>query len=223
MGSSEDEQLVATATRIFAELGFDGASIQLIAAAAGVDTASVHRRFATKAELYRAVMQRAAQAEQQAMEDFLASFVPSREGLIRLADAFLDFHLAHPQIMALWQHRWMGDAADIPELEEVYTAPLSARMAEVARGQVADDFDTDHAVWTVAWCVFGFLSCGIVYTTTDRVPALRWRRGEDGEDGEEPNSRDQVAVARFRAHMHTLLGRLLTPPADGPQNTPGPG
>jgi AcrR family transcriptional regulator len=219
MGSSEDEQLVATATRIFAELGFDGASIQLVADAAGVDTAGVHRRFETKADLYRAVMRRAAEAEQQAMDAFLVSFVPSHEGLIRLADAYLDFHLTHPQIMALWQHRWMGDAADVPELEELYTAPLSARMADMARGQVADDFDTDHVVWTVAWCVFGFLSGGIVYTTADRVPALRWRRGEGDE---EPNSRDQVAVARFRTHMHTLLERLLTPPADGTQNTPAP-
>lgn len=50
------EAILAAARQAFAERGFDGASIRLIAASAGVDPALVHHYFGTKDRLFIAAM-----------------------------------------------------------------------------------------------------------------------------------------------------------------------
>ncbi|KAB2362971.1 TetR/AcrR family transcriptional regulator [Actinomadura montaniterrae] len=77
----EQERLIETATRIFAELGYDGASLQMIADAAGYDIHSVRHVAETKTELYRQVMQRAHTAEDEAMQGAVAHFTPDRQGI----------------------------------------------------------------------------------------------------------------------------------------------
>ncbi|HEX6327719.1 MAG TPA: TetR family transcriptional regulator [Jiangellaceae bacterium] len=49
--------IVAAALEVFAERGYDGASIRQIAASAGVDPALVHHYFGTKEQLFLAVVQ----------------------------------------------------------------------------------------------------------------------------------------------------------------------
>jgi AcrR family transcriptional regulator len=49
--------IVAAAREVFAERGYDGASIRQIAAGAGVDPALVHHYFGTKEQLFLAVVQ----------------------------------------------------------------------------------------------------------------------------------------------------------------------
>ena len=49
--------IVAAAREVFAERGYDGASIRQIAASAGVDPALVHHYFGTKEQLFLAVVQ----------------------------------------------------------------------------------------------------------------------------------------------------------------------
>ena len=51
------EAILAASREAFAERGYDGASIRLIAAGAGVDPALVHHYFGTKDQLFLAVMQ----------------------------------------------------------------------------------------------------------------------------------------------------------------------
>ncbi len=48
--------ILAAARSVFAERGFDAASIRMIASAAGVDPALVHHYFGTKEELFRATV-----------------------------------------------------------------------------------------------------------------------------------------------------------------------
>jgi AcrR family transcriptional regulator len=54
------EHLLDAATRAFARLGFAGTSLDNIAAEAGVTHVILYRHFASKSELYRAVLDRAA-------------------------------------------------------------------------------------------------------------------------------------------------------------------
>ncbi|QFG27370.1 TetR/AcrR family transcriptional regulator [Actinomadura sp. WMMB 499] len=191
--------------RLFAELGYDGTSMQLVADAAGVAIATLRELAAGKGELYRAVFVRADEAERNAMEPAIARFTTDLPGVLRLADAYLDFYVARTDVLALWLHRWMGDAADVPGLEEHYTAPLSLRVVEAVRPLVPPDADPDHVVWTIVWCVYGFLSGGIVYSDRE-VDPQRMR-------GQGVRRRDAVAVERFRAHLHMLIARMLTPPS----------
>ena len=53
------EQILIAATRAFAQAGFTATSLDDIAAATGVDRVILYRHFASKADLYRAVLQRA--------------------------------------------------------------------------------------------------------------------------------------------------------------------
>ncbi|GGV00713.1 hypothetical protein GCM10010182_17530 [Actinomadura cremea] len=199
-----ESALLDTAIRLFAELGYDGTSLQLVADAAGVDMKSL-RAFAGdgKAALYRAVMQYAAETEEEAMAPALEGLTIDLAGYLRVTDAYLDFYVERTDVLALWMHRWMGDAADVPGLEEHYTKPPALLYVERVRPMAPPDVDPDHLVWTVVWCVFGFLTGGLVYS--DGTIGPERLRGQ----GLRP--RDPAAVERFRAHLHTLVARMLMP------------
>ncbi|MEU9022546.1 TetR/AcrR family transcriptional regulator [Actinomadura sp. NPDC048394] len=202
MGGTEEDRLIETATRIFAELGYDGTSLQMIADAAGLGIDAVHSVAATKADLYRAVMRNADEVEEAALREALAVFTPDRSGVLMLADAYLDFYVSHPRVLALWQHRWMGDAADLPDLEELYTQPLSRDIADTVRGLVPPDVDPDYLIWSVVWCVYGFLTGGVVRSGPGEPP----RRHTPSSA---PCPHDDVEG--FRAFLHTMLDHLFTP------------
>jgi AcrR family transcriptional regulator len=55
------EQILAAATEAFARAGFAGTSLDDVAAEAGVSRVILYRHFASKADLYRAVLDRARQ------------------------------------------------------------------------------------------------------------------------------------------------------------------
>ena len=205
METAEVERLLETATRLFAELGYDGTTLQLVADAAGVDVADLRAFGDGKGGLYRAVFMRADEAERDAMEPALAAFTSDLPGVLRLVDAYLDFYVRRTDILALWLHRWMGDAADVPGLEDHYTTPLSRQVVDTVRHMIPPGADADHVVWTIVWCVYGFLSGGVVYT--DRETGPQRLRGQG------VRARDTAAVERFRAHLHMLVERMLTPPS----------
>ncbi|WP_051300161.1 TetR/AcrR family transcriptional regulator [Actinomadura rifamycini] len=201
----ELDGLLDTAMRLFAELGYDGTSLQLVADAAGVDVADVRAVGENKGELYRAVFVRADEAERRALEPALAAFTPDMPSVLRLVDSYLDFYVERTDILGLWMHRWMGDAADVPGLEDYYTRPLATRVVDTVRPLVPPGIDPDHVVWTTVWCVYGFLSGGLI--STDR------QDGQQRLGGRGTGPRDTAAVERFRAHLHMLVTRMLTPPA----------
>jgi AcrR family transcriptional regulator len=55
-GDERREQILATAVRLFSEKGFKGATTKEIARAAGVSEAIIFRHFATKDDLYAAIL-----------------------------------------------------------------------------------------------------------------------------------------------------------------------
>jgi len=183
------EQIVAVATRLFAELGYDGTTLQIIADACGTDLATVVSLVTGKSELYLQVMGRAAEAERTALAEVFAA---SPVDVPRLIDVYLDFCVDHPEVPALWMHRWMSDASDLVQLEELYVQPLHDELGAAIANQVAPDVDVGYAVWTIIWCVHGFLRGGVL--------------PQPGPRGGGPTSRD---VAAFRAHLHLVAARLM--------------
>lgn len=205
MGDTETRRLVEVATRLFAELGFDGTSTRLIAEAAGIDVDELVERVGDKAELYRTVMAHAYEAEHAALRSALADFTPTLQGLFDLADAYLDFYVANPEILSLWMHRWLGDAVDVERLEEDYSWPLSAMVVDVVRDLVPPDVDADYVIWTIVWSVYGFLSGGVRPTATP--PPAPSARGVGRGRGRP----DPAELGRFRAHLRTLIRRMTAP------------
>lgn len=192
---SEVERVIEVATRLFSELGYDGTSMRMIADAAGIESKDVLTRVGDKTRLYLTVMLRAHQAEQTALASAVASFTRTQEGVNGLVDAYLDFYLAHPLFLGLWLQRWMGDAADVSELEDLHRQPLVVMISTVVDDLTLPDVDTDHLVWTIVWSVFGFLSGGMLYTRP---------HGRHGHG----HGRDPSQVADFRAYLHTLIRHM---------------
>ncbi|MFG2007138.1 TetR/AcrR family transcriptional regulator [Spirillospora sp. NPDC048911] len=192
------DQVIDVAARLLAELSYDGTSLQLIADAVGVSSAQLTEMTGGKRDLYLAVMQRAFQAEQAMLRNVLETAESGRAAVHRLADDYLDFYLQNPKIRALWTHRWVSDAADVADLEDRYSRPLLRQAAQRIDGAVPGDVDTYYLLGTLVWCVHGFLGSGVLAPDQGMIP---------------PD--DPGAVRSFRAHLHLLMDRLLTPPQAG--------
>ncbi|MFE1290634.1 TetR/AcrR family transcriptional regulator [Streptomyces sp. NPDC058751] len=180
------ERIIAAATSLFADHGYDGTSTRRIAAEAGLNMATVAYHVGGKPDLYREVMLRAHLAEQRVLTDALADFreaapTDPAAAVTALVDRYLDFCLDQPHIPALWMRRWLSDAAEFADLEAAYARPLVESVRDTVREAVpAGSADVEMTVWTVLWSTHGFCRSGI----RDRVP-------------------------RFRAHLRALVLRDL--------------
>jgi AcrR family transcriptional regulator len=202
------ERIFQAATRLFAELGFDGTTGGMIAAAAGVDAATLMDLTGGTLALYHAVMERAHLAENAMLEEASASLPLSAQGLHDLADTYLDFHLSHPHIARLWLHRWLGDAAGSADLELSYERPLTNLVADTVRPLMPPDVDMDYMLWTLVWAMTGFVTYGV--PSHDERPT-HWRDIAPLPQGYRSVLTPE-AIDRFRSHLHMLIGRVLQPP-----------
>ncbi|MFI0454123.1 TetR/AcrR family transcriptional regulator [Actinomadura sp. 6N118] len=185
-------RVLDVATRLFAELGYDGTPTRMIAEAAGLNIATVAYHVGGKRDLYLAVMERAHRTERAALESVLAEFTPDAAGVRRLVDGYLDFCVEHPEVPALWMHRWLSDAADVAHLESLYVRPMLNMVIEVVRPAVSEEVDLEYALMTVIWCTHGFGRGGVL-----------------DADGRRVGMGDPRQLTRFRAHLHRLVGHML--------------
>ncbi|MFF3227173.1 TetR/AcrR family transcriptional regulator [Nocardia suismassiliense] len=128
------EQILAAATRAFARGGFAATGLDAVAAEAGVTHVILYRHFASKADLYQAVLDRthARLAEHVGTDDFDDGSIPA---LLRAAEGDPDgFRL-------LFRH-----AAREPEFREQIDT-LRARSIEIAEHQLAEQIPDIDPSW----------------------------------------------------------------------------
>ncbi|MGI5417716.1 TetR/AcrR family transcriptional regulator [Actinomadura luteofluorescens] len=185
------------ATRLFAALGYDETNLRMIADAAGVPAAQVTGLVGGKRELYVAIMQSAYEDEYATLREAVDTTDSPRAALHRILDAYLDYHVSHPLIHAVWMHRWEADALDVRDLEDRYQRPLLRMCTRRIRGAVPPEVDPYFVLSPMVWCVYGFISSGVFARGHGMVSAT-----------------DPTALAWFRSCMHLLMDRLTTPPPD---------
>ncbi|MEU0481174.1 TetR/AcrR family transcriptional regulator [Streptosporangium sp. NPDC006013] len=203
---SDDPQgqaVIDIAARLFAAFGYDGTSLHDIAEASGEDMTWLQQRFGDKRELYLTVVDHGSRMERGIVTDVLSALPAAdpeeaRAVVYRLATRFLEFFLANPQVPSLWAHRWLGDAADIPELEATYKDPVIHLVCDALRpaaeaGLIDDRVNLEQTVQTLIWSVYGFM------------------HGEINTDGHGSASTDPQARQAFLAHLQQLVDRMLTP------------
>lgn len=195
-GPSTGERILAEATRLFAERGYDGVGMRDIAEACDLSVASVHHHAGSKADLHAAVFAGVHAAESAALTraaQLVATFPLDTAGgvlaaLHAMLDAYLDFLETHPHTTFLWLRRWLAPERHA-ELDDEFALPLYGLVEGLlaradAAGLVVEP--TPHvAVRSVVWAAHA------------HVTALAAR----------PMAAD-AERADFRGYAHRLLDAL---------------
>lgn len=114
----ENERLILSAAeKVFAEAGFGGATMQLIADVAGLPKANLHYYFATKEELYRRVVQDIFEIWLHAADSFDNAPDPAT-GIGAYIDAKMEISRRHPNGSKVWASEVMHGAPVIQDYLE---------------------------------------------------------------------------------------------------------
>jgi AcrR family transcriptional regulator len=136
------EQIIEVAVRLFSQKGFRGATTKEIALAAGVNEAIIFRHFATKSELYAAIIDRKANsAAMRSLRSALAEGMgqgDDRQVFETLAFHVLEFHERDDTAMRLLLY----SALEGHELAEMFTRnyilKTHQQVAEYVKKRMAD-------------------------------------------------------------------------------------
>ena len=112
-----EARILAAAEKVFAEAGFGGATMQLIADMAGLPKANLHYYFATKEELYRKVVQQIFEIWLHAADVFDNAPGPV-EGIGAYIDAKMEISRRHPFGSKVWASEVMHGAPVIQDYLE---------------------------------------------------------------------------------------------------------
>jgi AcrR family transcriptional regulator len=132
-------QILDAAESQFARFGFGATRLQRIADQVGIRVASLYNHFASKDELYAAVLERALEPVHAMLDDSLGSgeIDDPASGLMV---AFADLYAAHPAIVHLFQHEMLvGDEGMHPLMRGWLTKLSEAGRAHLERLYVGPD------------------------------------------------------------------------------------
>ena len=138
----ENERLILDAAeRVFAEAGFGGATMQLIADMAGLPKANLHYYFPTKESLYRRVVQNIFEIWLDAASSFDDAAGPV-EGIGAYVEAKMEISRRHPHGSKVWAAEVMHGAPVIQDyLETTLRDWTNGRISVIQRwidqGQMA--------------------------------------------------------------------------------------
>jgi AcrR family transcriptional regulator len=144
------EAILDAATRLFADRGFAGVTVQEIADAAGTHKTTVLYHFDTKDALHEAVLDRALGRIAEVMGEFLAGPMV-RERVAYLLDQILSFYAENPALARLLQRellepegseayfRRFVDPIYLPALRSMEEAMDAGRMRRIDPAQFIHD------------------------------------------------------------------------------------
>ncbi|PRD39850.1 TetR/AcrR family transcriptional regulator [Gemmobacter lutimaris] len=120
--------ILQAAEKVFAEAGFGGATMQLIADVAGLPKANLHYYFATKEELYRRVVGNIFEIWLHAADSMDGAETPA-EGIGAYIDAKMDISRRHPDGSKVWASEVMHGAPVIQDYLETTLRDWTAGRA----------------------------------------------------------------------------------------------
>lgn len=145
-----EEAILKAAETVFAEAGFGGATMQLIADMAGLPKANLHYYFETKEALYRRVVERIFNIWLQAADVFDEAAGPA-EGIGAYIDAKMEISRRHPNGSKVWASEVMHGAPVIQDYLETTLRAWTEGRAKVIRRWIAEgkmtDVDPHHLLY----------------------------------------------------------------------------
>ncbi len=167
------DAILDAAEKVFAEHGFDGTRVDVIAAESSYNKGLIFRYFGSKLDLYAAVIRRADEQTRILQEQSIAPLLDRaaaldadslRDLLQTYLQAYFDYLLAHPRIarIYLWEmaEGWKTYAQIVSErdFEEVHhLKPLLNRLQSA--GLVRSDLDPLFQLITAEVYSLSYLAC----------------------------------------------------------------
>ncbi len=149
-GERTAARILDAAETVFAERGFEAASLREIARRADIQQPGLYNHFASKRDLYAAVLDRALTPMAEAMGERVQG-ARSRKDFERLPAVMTDLLLDHPRISALFQQALQSDDAPGQDLMREWLDRLLAMGVETIRGSATRPPDrADLAIQIVA-------------------------------------------------------------------------
>jgi AcrR family transcriptional regulator len=118
LSPEKEAQILDGAASVFAEAGYEGASMARIAAVAGVSKGTLYNYFAGKRELFAAFMQRVCDAKIRLIFDTLDDAAPPEEALLSICRRML--HMLTSEQGLLVYRMVVAEAGKFPELADVF-------------------------------------------------------------------------------------------------------
>ncbi len=199
------ERIVAAATDLFAQRGFDGVSTRQIAAATGLNIATVHHHVGSKRDLYLATVERLCDQDEALVDGLVEAIDDSviadrdrfRAALYLLIDQLLIYAHDHPNRHRFAVRRWLDDPDALDKREAAMTLKLFRRLESVlergkALGTVRRDLDIGYFLRGADWLIVSYFTAG----------AFSWKNFRA-----DPKLKSNVAA--FRAflfdYLHTMV------------------
>lgn len=107
---STESIIFDAALRIFSRKGKDGARMQEIADAAGINKAMLHYYFRNKDSLYEAVFAHVSGRFFSEIDRVMAQDRPFAESMKEMIDVYMDMHAVQPEVARLWVHENLNGA-----------------------------------------------------------------------------------------------------------------
>jgi AcrR family transcriptional regulator len=150
-GERTAERILDSAEALFADRGFGGTSLRAIARDAGIQEPGVYNHFASKQQLYAAVLDRALSPMADAMNEQLGRRDPLHSQAL-LPGRMTDLLLEHPKMAALFQQALQGDRESIGnQLIQGWLDRLFAQGLETLDSAGSRDVDrSELAIQTIA-------------------------------------------------------------------------
>ena len=150
---AQNESLILQAAeKVFAEAGFGGATMQLIADLAGLPKANLHYYFPIKEELYRRVVQDIFEIWLQAAETFDAAPDPAT-GIGAYIDAKMEISRRHPAGSKVWASEVMHGAPVIQDYLETTLRDWTSGRARVLQNWIDSGkmaaVDPEHLLYMI--------------------------------------------------------------------------
>lgn len=116
IGNETENSIFAAALDAFSRKGKDGARMQEIADAAGINKAMLHYYFRSKDLLYESVFSHVMRHFFSALEEIMSRPGSFQDALAEMINVYMDMHAAHPEVARLWIQ------------ENLNGAPVAARL-----------------------------------------------------------------------------------------------
>jgi len=139
-GEERREAIIQTAIELFSEHGFRGTTTRELAAACGVSEPTIYQHFATKRDLYTAIIDAVSLRQADTLGQELAELSDAGDDgayFTRVGEVLINFYEQNPAFMRLL----FFSALEKHELAELFFTRLSCKFLEMIAGYIQRRID----------------------------------------------------------------------------------